>query len=60
MLIWSVLATALFSGLTFGLLSNGAPEWATQIVELITVIAVFVLVCLVETTGSRSDKPSAR
>ena len=60
MLIWSALAAALLSGLTLGLLSNGAPEWATQTVELVTVVAVFVLVCLAETTGSRPDKPSSR
>jgi hypothetical protein len=52
MLIWSALAVAL--------LSNGAPEWATQSAELVTVVAVFVLVCLVETAGSRPDKPSSR
>jgi hypothetical protein len=56
MLIW----TALASGLTLGLLSNGAPEWATQTVELVTVVAVFVLVCLAETAESHSDKPSSR
>jgi len=60
MLIWTALAAALLSGLTLGLLSNGAPEWATQTVELVTVVAVFVLVCLAETAGSRSDKPSSR
>jgi hypothetical protein len=60
MLIWSALAAALLSGLTLGLLSKSAPEWATQTVELVTVVAVFVLVCLVETAGSRSDKPRSR
>jgi hypothetical protein len=60
MLIWSALAAALLSGVTLGLLSNGAPEWATQTVELVTVVAVFVLICLAETAGSRSDKPTAR
>jgi hypothetical protein len=54
------LAAALLSGLTLDLLSDGAPDWATQTVELLTVMAVFVLVCLVETAGSRSDKPSSR
>jgi hypothetical protein len=34
MLIWSALAAALLPGLMLGLLSNGAPEWATQTVEL--------------------------
>lgn len=60
MLIWSALAAALLSGLTLGLLSNGAPEWGTQIMEIVTVVAVFVLVCLVETAGSRPDKPNSR
>lgn len=60
MLIWTVLATALLSGLTLGLLPDGAPEWATQFVELATVVAVFVLVCLVETAGSRADKAGTR
>jgi len=60
MLIWTALAAALLSGLTLGLLSNGAPEWATQTVELVTVVAVFVLICLAEAAGSRSDKPSSR
>ena len=59
MLIWTALAAALLSGLTLGLLSNDAPEWAAQAAELVTVVAVFVLVCLVETGGSRSDKSSA-
>ena len=60
MLIWTALAAALLSGLMLGLLSNGAPECATQIVELVTVVAVFVLVCLSETAESRLDKPSSR
>ena len=56
MLIWSALVTAVLTGLTLGLFTTGAPEWATQAAELVTVVAVFVLVCLVETNGSRSDK----
>ncbi|WP_201861399.1 hypothetical protein [Microvirga soli] len=60
MLIWTALAAALLSGLALGLLPNDAPEWATQTVELVTVVAVFVLVCLVETTEARSDKSSSR
>ena len=60
MLIWSALAAALLSGLTLGLLSNCAPDWATQTVKLVTVVAIFVLVCPVETAGSRVDKPSSR
>ncbi|QRM29043.1 hypothetical protein [Microvirga sp. VF16] len=60
MLLWIALAAALLSGLTLGLLSSGAPEWATQTAELVTVAAVFVLVCLSEAAGSRSDKPSSR
>jgi FMN phosphatase YigB (HAD superfamily) len=58
MLIWTALAAALLSGLTLGLFTNGAPEWATQAAELLTVVTVFVLVCLVETAGSRSDGSS--
>ena len=30
MLIWTALAAALLSGLTLGLFTTGAPEWATQ------------------------------
>jgi membrane protein implicated in regulation of membrane protease activity len=56
MLIWTALAATLLSGLTLGLLPNGAPQWATQTVELATVVAVFVVVCLSEAAGSRSDK----
>lgn len=60
MLIWTALAAALLSGLALGLLPNGAPEWATQTIELVTVVAIFVLVCLVETVGPRSDKAGLR
>jgi membrane protein implicated in regulation of membrane protease activity len=60
MLIWTALAAALLSGLTLGLLTNGAPEWAIQAAELLTVVTVFVLVCLVETAGSRSDRSSTQ
>jgi hypothetical protein len=60
MLLWTALAAALLSGLMLGFLSNGAPEWATQATELVTVVTVFVLVCLAETAGSRSDKSSAQ
>jgi hypothetical protein len=56
MLIWSMLVTAVLTGLTLGLSTTGAPEWVTQAAELMTVVAVFVLVCLFETGGSRSDK----
>jgi hypothetical protein len=58
MLIWSVLVTAMLTGLTLGLFTIGAPEWATQAAELMAIVAVFVLVCLVESGGSRSDKAS--
>ncbi len=60
MLIWTALAAALLSGLALGLLPNGAPEWATQTIELVTVVAIFVLVCLAETAGSRSDTAGSR
>jgi membrane protein implicated in regulation of membrane protease activity len=60
MLIWTALAAALLSGLTLGLFTNGAPEWAIQVAELLTVVTVFVLVCLVETAGSRSDRSSTQ
>lgn len=59
MLIWSALATAVLTGLTLGLFTTGAPEWATQAAELITAVAVFVVVCLVESGESRSRKPSS-
>ncbi|WP_262299881.1 hypothetical protein [Microvirga sesbaniae] len=59
MLIWSVLATAVLTGVTLGLFTTGAPEWATQAAELITAVAVFVLVCLVESGEARSSKPSS-
>jgi len=59
MLIWSALVTAVLTGLTLGLFTTGAPEWATQLAELMTVVAVFVLVCLVETGGSHSDRSNA-
>jgi len=56
MLLWTALASALLLGLTLGVFTNGAPEWATQAAELVSVVAVFVLVCLIESGGSRSDK----
>lgn len=59
MLIWSTLVTAVLTGLTLGLLTTGALEWATQAAELVTAVAVFVLVCLFETGGARSDKSNA-
>jgi len=60
MLIWTALAAALLSGLTLGLFTTGAPEWATQAAELLSVVAVFVLICLAETAGSRSDRSSTQ
>jgi hypothetical protein len=59
MLIWSALVTAVLTGLTLGLFTTGAPEWATQAAEMVTVVAVFVLVCLAETGGSSSDRSNA-
>ena len=59
MLIWSALAKPVLTGVTLGLFTTGAPEWATQAAELITAVAVFVLVCLVESGESRSRKSSS-
>ena len=59
MLIWSTLVTAVLTGLTLGLFTNGAPEWATQAAEFITVVAVFVLICLVESGESQSREVSS-
>jgi hypothetical protein len=59
MLISSALVTAVLTGLTLGLFTNGAPKWATQAAELITAVAVFVLVCLVESGETRSRKSSS-
>jgi len=58
-LIWSTLVTAVLTGLTLGLFTNGAPEWATQAAEFITVVAVFVLICLVESGESQSREVSS-
>jgi hypothetical protein len=35
MLIWSALVTAVLMGLTLGLSTTGAPEWAMQAAELV-------------------------
>jgi hypothetical protein len=59
MLFWSTLLTLLMSGLILGPFAGSAPEWASQTAIFAAVVAVFVLVCLVETSGSQSDKPSA-
>jgi hypothetical protein len=59
MVIWSALVTAVLTGLTLGLFTTGAPEWAMQAAELVTAVAVFVLVCLVESGESQSRKSSS-
>lgn len=59
MLIWSALVTAVLTGLTLGLFTTGAPEWAMQAAEFITVVAVFVLICLAESGASRSRDSSS-
>ncbi|MCB5174270.1 MULTISPECIES: hypothetical protein [Microvirga] len=59
MLISGTLLALITSGLTLLFLSD-APAWVTQGAEMIVVLAIFVLVCLVETTGSRSDKSNAQ
>jgi hypothetical protein len=46
------------SGLILGPLAGSAPDWASQTATFAAVVAVFVLVCLAETAGSHSDKPS--
>ena len=58
MLLWSTLLTLLMSGLILGPFASGAPEWASQTAILVAAVAVFVLVCLAETSGPQSDKPS--
>jgi hypothetical protein len=60
MLLTGTLFTLIVSGLTLGLFSSDAPAWVTQAAELVTVVSVFVLVCLVEATGSRSEKSKAQ
>jgi hypothetical protein len=58
MLVWSTLLTLSISGLILGQFGSSAPEWASQIATFAMVVAIFVLVCLAEASGSRSDKPS--
>lgn len=55
MLIWSSFLALVASGLMLGFYSGSAPDWAMQIAELVTVVSVFVLICLAETSGSRPD-----
>jgi hypothetical protein len=58
MLFWSTLLTLLMSGSILGPFGSSAPEWASQTAIFSAAVAIFVLVCLAETSGSRSDKPS--
>jgi hypothetical protein len=58
MLFWSTLLTLLTSGLILGPFGSSAPEWANQTAVFAAAVAVFVLVCLAELSGSQSDKPS--
>ncbi len=58
MLFWSTLLTLSTSGLILGPFAGSVPDWASQTATFAAVVAVFVLVCLAETAGSRSDKPS--
>jgi formate hydrogenlyase subunit 4 len=58
MLLWSTLLTLLMSGLILGPFGSGAPDWASQTATFAAVVAVFILVCLAEASGARSDKPS--
>ena len=58
MLFWSTLLTLVISGLILGPLGSSAPEWASQTATFAMVVAIFILVCLAESSGSQSDKPS--
>jgi hypothetical protein len=57
MLFWSTLLTLLMSGSILWPFDSSAPEWASQTAIFAAAVAVFVLVCLAETSGSRFDKP---
>jgi uncharacterized membrane protein YdjX (TVP38/TMEM64 family) len=58
MLFWSTFLTLLLSGLILGPFAGSAPEWASQTATFAAAVAVFVLVCLAEISGSQSGKPS--
>jgi hypothetical protein len=59
MLFWSTFLILLTSGLILGPFAGSAPEWASQTAIFAAVVAVFVLICLAETSGSQSGKPSS-
>jgi hypothetical protein len=58
MLFWSTLFTLVMSGPVLGPFAGNAPEWASQTAVFAMAVAIFILVCLAETSGSQSDKPN--
>ena len=53
MLFWCTFLTLLMSGLILVPFAGSAPERASQTAIFAAVVAVFVLVCLAETSGSQ-------
>jgi hypothetical protein len=56
MFVWSALISFVLSLLALGPLRDTMPSWLQSGAELLAVISLFVLVCLLESGGSNSDR----
>ncbi|QFU16875.1 hypothetical protein [Microvirga thermotolerans] len=61
MLIWTTAVAFLLSLVAVGPLREFSPSWLQTSAELVAVISLFALVCLLESSGSNTDrsKPAA-
>jgi hypothetical protein len=56
MLMWGTIVTFLISLVTVGPLRAISPSWLQTCAEFLAAISVFALVCLLESSGSNTDR----
>jgi hypothetical protein len=56
MLVWSTVVTFLISLVAVGPLREISPSWLQSGAEFLAVISVFALVCLLESSGSNTER----
>ncbi|MBB4039941.1 hypothetical protein GGR34_001588 [Microvirga flocculans] len=56
MLIWTTAVAFLLSLVAVGPLRELSPSWLQTGAELVAVISLFALVCLLESSGSNTDR----
>ncbi len=56
MLMWAIALAFLLSLVAVGPLREISPSWLQSGAELVAVISLFALVCLLESSGSNTDR----